>query len=48
MAGKIVMPLADEMDAINLEMPARIPRIKYSADIHGDLVKALAGIDVRI
>jgi hypothetical protein len=34
------------MAAINLDMPARVPRTEYSADTHWTLVKAVTGIEV--
>ncbi|HOP11550.1 MAG TPA: uroporphyrinogen decarboxylase family protein [Oscillospiraceae bacterium] len=40
------MSLADGMAAINLEMPARVPRTEYSAHGHWDLIKAVTGLDV--
>lgn len=41
------MSFIDGMAAINLEMPARVPRTEYSADMHWDLIKAVTGIDVN-
>lgn len=41
------MSYADGMAAINLEMPARIPRTEYSASEHWDLVKKVTGFDVN-
>ncbi len=41
------MSLADGMSAINLEMPARVPRTEYSAHGHWDLIKAVTGLDVN-
>lgn len=40
------MSYADGMAAINLEMPARIPRTEYSADSHWQLVSAVTGLAV--
>ncbi|MCX7050186.1 MAG: hypothetical protein NTX50_32460, partial [Candidatus Sumerlaeota bacterium] len=40
------MSYADGWAAINLEMPARIPRTEYSAESHWDLIKAVTGIEV--
>ncbi len=42
------MSLSDGLAAINLEMPDRIPRTEYSADMHWDLVRAVTGIDVGV
>jgi hypothetical protein len=42
------MSYTDGMAAINLEMPARVPRTEYSAESHWDLIKAVTGIDVGI
>jgi len=42
------MSYEDGWAAINLEMPARIPRTEYSAESHWDLIKAVTGIDVRV
>ena len=42
------MSYEDGWAAINLEMPARIPRTEYSADSHWDLIKAVTGIEVGI
>jgi hypothetical protein len=36
----------DGWAAINLEMPARVPRTEYSAGTHWDLVRAVTGIEV--
>lgn len=41
------MSYVDGISAINLEMPARIPRTEYSADFHWDLVKRVTEIDVN-
>ena len=38
----------DGWAALNLEMPARVPRTEYSAESHWDLVKAVTGIDVSV
>lgn len=35
------------MAAINLEMPERIPRTEYSAELYFDLMKKVTGIDVH-
>ncbi|MDW7659336.1 MAG: uroporphyrinogen decarboxylase family protein [Bacillota bacterium] len=40
------MSLADGMAAINLEMPARIPRTEYSAESHWPLITAVTGLPV--
>ena len=37
------MSYADGMAAINLEMPAKIPRTEYSAHFHWDLVNTVCG-----
>lgn len=42
------MSYQDGWAAINLEMPARIPRTEYSAEMHWDLIKAVTGIDVGV
>ena len=42
------MSYEDGWAAINLEMPARIPRTEYSAESHWDLIKTVTGIDVRV
>ncbi|HHY82887.1 MAG TPA: hypothetical protein GX505_09460 [Clostridiales bacterium] len=42
------MSFQDGMSAINLEMPARVPRTEYSADWHWDLVKRVTGIEVNV
>jgi len=42
------MSYQDGWAAINLEMPARIPRTEYSAASHWDLIKAVTGIDVGV
>jgi len=41
------MSLIDGMSAINLEMPAKIPRTEYSADYHWKLVSAVTGLEVN-
>lgn len=41
------MSFQDGWAAINLQMPARVPRTEYSAEGHWDLVKAVTGIDVN-
>jgi len=46
--GGIKMSYNDGMAAINLEMPDRIPRTEYSADMHWDLIKAVTGIPVDV
>ena len=40
------MSLKDGLMAMNLEMPERVPRTDYSAEIHWDLIKAVTGISV--
>jgi hypothetical protein len=42
------MSYEDGWAALNLEMPRRIPRTEYSADMHWDLITAVTGIDVGI
>src|SRR5512147_3054072 len=42
------MPYEDGWAAMNLEMPSRIPRTEYSAEMHWDLIKAVTGIDVSV
>ena len=42
------MSFEDGWAAINLEMPKRIPRTDYSADMHWDLIKAVTGIEVGV
>ena len=34
------MSYVDGWSAINLEMPDRVPRTEYSADMHWDLIKS--------
>lgn len=40
------MSFHDGWAAINLDMPARVPRTEYSADYHWDLVRTVTGIEV--
>ena len=42
------MSFEDGWAAINLDMPARIPRTEYSAEGHWDLITAVTGIEVRV
>lgn len=42
------MPRTDGWSALNLEMPARIPRTEYSVEMHWYLLRAITGLDVRI
>ena len=42
------MPYEDGWAALNLEMPKRIPRTEYSADMHWDLIKSVTSIDVAV
>ena len=43
------MSFEDGWAAVNLQMPARVPRVEFSADdYHFDLVKAVTGIDVNV
>jgi len=40
------MSKQDGLAALNLEMPARVPRTEYSADFHWPLISAVTGIPV--
>jgi hypothetical protein len=40
------MSYEDGWAAMNLQMPRRIPRTEYSAEMHWDLIKAVTGIEV--
>jgi hypothetical protein len=40
------MSYQDGMAAINLEMPPRVPRTEYSAEMHWPLIQAVTGISV--
>ena len=42
------MSYADGWAALNLEMPARIPRTEYSAEGHWELIHAVTGIEVGV
>ena len=42
------MSYEDGWAAINLEMPRRIPRTEYSAEMHWDLIRAVTGFDVGV
>ena len=42
------MSFADGWAAVNLEMPARVPRVEFDAESHWALVKAVTGIDVDV
>jgi len=42
------MSYADGWAAINLEMPRRIPRTEYSAEMHWDLIQAVTGEAVGV
>jgi hypothetical protein len=42
------MSYEDGWAAIHLEMPRRIPRTEYSAEMHWDLMKAVTGLDITI
>lgn len=42
------MSFEDGWAALNLEMPARIPRTEYSAEQHWDLIEAVTGIAVNV
>ncbi|MFA5863208.1 MAG: uroporphyrinogen decarboxylase family protein [Phycisphaerae bacterium] len=41
------MSFEDGWAAINLQMPKRVPRTEYSAEMHFDLIKAVTGISVE-
>ena len=41
------MSYTNGISAINLEMPSRIPRIEFDAEVHWELVKAVTGIEVN-
>lgn len=40
------MSLHDGWDALHLEMPPRVPRTEYSAEMHWELVRSVTGIPV--
>ncbi len=42
------MSYQDGWAAMNLEMPARIPRTEYSAEMHWELIAAVTGIEVNV
>lgn len=42
------MSYQDGWAAINLEMPARVPRTEYSAEGHWELISAVTGMDVSV
>lgn len=42
------MSYKDGWAAMNLEMPARIPRTEYSAEMHWELIQAVTGIPVGV
>jgi hypothetical protein len=42
------MTYADGWAAVNLEMPARVPRVEFDAESHWALVKRVTGIDVGV
>ncbi|HEX2948406.1 MAG TPA: uroporphyrinogen decarboxylase family protein [Armatimonadota bacterium] len=42
------MSYQDGWAALNLDMPARVPRTEYSAEGHWDLIRAVTGIDVHV
>lgn len=42
------MSCEDGMAALNLEMPARVPRTEYSVGSHWEVLKAVTGIDVGV
>ena len=42
------MSWEDGWAAINLEMPARVPRTEYSAEGHWELIRAVTGINVGV
>jgi hypothetical protein len=43
------MSFSDGWAAINLQMPARVPRVEFSiTDYHFELMKRVTGIDVAV
>lgn len=42
------MSYEDGWAAIHLQMPRRIPRTEYSAEMHWDLIRAVTGLDVGV
>jgi hypothetical protein len=42
------MSKQDFLDALNLRMPAKVPRTEFAADGHWELVKIVTGIDTAI
>jgi hypothetical protein len=42
------MSYEDGWAALNLEMPARVPRTEYSVEVHWDLITAVTGIPANI
>jgi hypothetical protein len=42
------MSYQDGWAALNLEMPPRVPRTEYSAEMHWDLIQAVTGIEVGV
>jgi len=42
------MSFKDGWAAMNLEMPARVPRVEFDAQVHWDLVKTVTGIEVGV
>lgn len=40
------MSYQDGLAAFNLEMPDRVPRTEYSAEVHWDLIKKVTGLEV--
>ncbi len=42
------MSYADGWSAMNLQMPARVPRVEFDADCHWEPVKAVTGIPVGV
>ena len=42
------MSYEDGMAALNLEMPARVPRTEYSIESHWEVLKAVTGVDVGV
>ena len=40
------MSYQDGLAAFNLEMPDKVPRTEYSAEMHWDLIQRVTGIEV--
>lgn len=41
------MSYSDGWAAVNLEMPKRVPRTEYSAEMHWELITAVTGVEVK-